>query len=304
MRSARPAKDSPRRFLVALGWFHRSLGALRARGIAKRPLSDVSERAQDAHLRPFSGPIVLGVVSFAVMLVAWEAGARIGWLNPFFTSQPTAIGRALVDETRSGELARGVSVSLIEFALGFGAAIAVGLALGIAAGWFRTVEYALDPFIWFVYSAPLIAFYPLFVLWLGLGTRTVMAISFLLSVTPITVNTTAGIRGINPLLLLAARSLGARPRDLLWKVAVPASVPMIAAGLRLGVGRALTGVVIAELFVPSGGLGSSIAYNAGLLKTTNMLASLTVVVLIGVICTQTLSALEAKFSSWRTGPGL
>lgn len=249
-------------------------------------------------------PVALGIVSFVVILVAWEAAARIGWLNPFFTSQPTAIGRALVEQARSGELARSVSVSLVEFAAGFGAAIIVGLTLGIVAGWFRPVEYALHPFIWFVYSAPLIAFYPLFVLWLGLGARTVMAISFLLSVTPITVNTISGITSLNPLLFLAARSFGARPHDLLWKVALPASVPMIAAGLRLGVGRALTGVVIAELFVPSGGLGSSIAYNAGLLRTTNMLASLTVIVVIGVICTQTLSAIEAGFSSWRTGPGL
>jgi NitT/TauT family transport system permease protein len=249
-------------------------------------------------------PVLLGILSFVAILAAWEAGVRLGWLNAFFTSQPTAIARALVAEMRSGELARSVWVSVNEFAGGFGAAIAVGLTLGIVAGWFRTVEYALDPFIWFVYSAPLIAFYPLFVLWLGLGPHTVMAISFLLSVTPITVNTIAGMRGIDPLLLLAARSFGARPHDLLWKVALPASVPMIAAGLRLGVGRALTGVVIAELFVPSGGLGSSIAYNAGLLRTTNVFASLSVIVVIGVICTQTLSALEAKFSSWRTGPGL
>jgi NitT/TauT family transport system permease protein len=249
-------------------------------------------------------PLVLGALSFAAILVAWEAGVRLGWLNPFFTSQPTAIARALLGEMQSGELGRAVRVSIEEFAAGFGAAIAVGLALGIAAGWFRPVEYALDPFIWFVYSAPLIAFYPLFVLWLGLGAHTVMAISFLLSVTPITVNTIAGMRSLDPLLLLAARSFGARAHDRLWKVALPASVPMIAAGLRLGVGRALTGVVIAELFVPSGGLGSSIAYNAGLLRTTAMLASLAVIVVIGVICTQALSALEAQFSSWRTGPGL
>jgi len=249
-------------------------------------------------------PVGLGVLSFITILAVWEAGARIGWLDPFFTSQPAAIARALLVEMRSGELARSVWVSLVEFAVGFGAAIAVGLTLGIVAGWFRTVEYALDPFIWFVYSAPLIAFYPLFVLWLGLGTHTVMAISFLLSVTPITVNTIAGMRGVDRLLLVAARSFGARARDELWKVALPASVPMIAAGLRLGVGRALTGVVIAELFVPSGGLGSSIAYNAGLLRTTNVFASLSVIVVIGVVCTQTLSVLEAKFSSWRTGPGL
>lgn len=249
-------------------------------------------------------PVLLGVVSFAVILLAWEAAVRVGWLNPFFTSQPTAIAAALAREARSGELARSTSVSLREFGAGFGAAIVVGLTLGVVAGWFRTVEYALDPFIWFIYSAPLIAFYPLFVLWLGLGTHTVIAISFLLSVTPIIVNTATGIRNLSATLLLAARSFGARPHDVLWKVALPSSVPMIVAGLRLGVGRALTGVVIAELFVPSGGLGSSIAYNAGLLRTTNMLASLMVIVVLGVICTQGLSAIEARFDSWRTGPGL
>lgn len=249
-------------------------------------------------------PLLLGALSFSVILVIWEAGARVGWLNPFFTSRPTAIVTALERELASGELARSLSVSLIEFAAGFGLAIVVGLAVGVAAGWFRTVEYALNPLLWFVYSAPLIAFYPLFVLWLGLGVGTVVAISFLLSVTPIAVNTLTGIRQVNATLLVAARSFGARPHDLLWKVALPSSVPMIVAGLRLGVGRALTGVVVAELFVPSGGLGSSIAYNAGLLRTNEMLASLMVIVVLGVICTQVLGAIEARLSSWRSGPGL
>ena len=249
-------------------------------------------------------PALLGVSSFAMILLSWEMAVRVGWLNPFFTSQPTAIAAALAREASSGDLARSAAVSLREFGAGYGMAILVGVTLGVLAGWFRTVEYALDPFIWFVYSAPLIAFYPLFVLWLGLGTHTVIAISFLLSVTPITVNTATGIRTLSPTLLLAARSFGARPRDVLWKVALPASVPMVAAGLRLGVGRALTGVVIAELFVPSGGLGSSIAYNGGLLRTTEMLASLMVIVVLGVICTQGLTFVESRFDSWRTGPGL
>jgi NitT/TauT family transport system permease protein len=249
-------------------------------------------------------PALLGVTSFAVILLSWEAAARGGWLIPFFASQPTSIAAALVQEAQSGDLLRSTAVSVREFGAGFGAAILIGLTLGVLAGWYRTVEYALDPFIWFVYSAPLIAFYPLFVLWLGLGTHTVIAISFLLSVTPITVNTATGIRTLSPTLLLAARAFGARPRDVLWKVALPASVPMVVAGLRLGVGRALTGVVVAELFVPSGGLGSSIAYNGGLLRTTEMLASLAVIVVLGVACTQSLSAVEARFDSWRTGPGL
>src|ERR1019366_2437129 len=126
-----------------------------------------------------SAPVVLGILSVALILVVWESVARLGWVNPFFTSQPTASAKVLAEEARSGELYHNLSVSLREFALGFGAAIVVGLILGIMAGRYRTFEYVLDPFIWLVYSAPLIAFYPIFVIWFGLGTHTVIAITFL-----------------------------------------------------------------------------------------------------------------------------
>jgi NitT/TauT family transport system permease protein len=251
-----------------------------------------------------SAPVYLGILSFVIILVIWETLVRAGWVNPFFTSQPSAIAVALAQQAQSGELLHDFLVSLREFAVGFCAAVVVGLVLGVAAGWFRIIEYILDPFIWFLYSAPLIAFYPIFVIRLGLGSGTVIAISFLLSVTPIAVNTLTGMKNINAGLILAAKSFGARPHDLLWKVALPASVPMIVAGLRLGIGRALTGVIIAELFVASSGLGYSISYNGQLLKTTNMFASLVVIVALGVACTQTLSAVEARFDSWRTGPGV
>ncbi len=249
-------------------------------------------------------PLLLGVLSFALLLGVWEAVVRAGWVNPFFTSQPTAIARALAHQFRSGELLHNLAVSLREFAEGFGAAIVAGLLLGILAGRYRTFEYVLDPFLWFTYSSPLIAFYPLFVIWLGLGSRTVIAITFLLAVTPITVNTMTGIKNVDPGILRAALSFGARQHDLVWKVILPASVPMVVAGLRLGIGRALMGVVIAELFGATAGLGFSIAYYAGLLQTANMLASLMVIVALGVLFTQALAALEARLDSWRTGPGL
>jgi NitT/TauT family transport system permease protein len=168
--------------------------------------------------------------------------------------------------------------------------------LDIGRGTFITV--------WFLYSAPLVALFPLFIIWFGLGVRPVIAIAFLLSVTPITTNTLSGIKGVSPALLRAAKSFGAGKRDLLWRVILPASVPMVIAGLRLGIGRALTGVVVGELFGATAGLGFSIAYYGGLLKTTNMLASLAVIAVLGVVCTQGLSAVEARLDSWRTGPGL
>jgi len=245
-------------------------------------------------------PVLLGIVSFAVILFLWESVVRLGWVNPFFTSQPSAIAATLVRVARSGELWHNLAVSLREFAIGYGASVVVGILAGGLAGRFRTVEYALDPFLWFLYSAPLIAFYPIFVLWFGLGVPTVIVITFLLSVTQIAASTLSGFKNVNPGLLRAARSFGATERDLLWKVVLPASVPMVIAGLRLGIGRALMGVVVGELFGATAGLGYSISYYGSLLKTTDMIASLVVVVVLGVLCTQGLSAVEARFDAWRT----
>ena len=253
--------------------------------------------------RSRAAPVLLGIASFAIILLVWESVARLGWVNPFFISQPSAIAASLSRSAQSGELLRNLAVSLREFAIGYGASVAVGIFTGALAGRFRTVEYALDPFLWFLYSAPLIAFYPIFVLWFGLGVPTVIVITFLLSVTQIATNTLRGFQSVNPVLLRAARSFGATEHDLLWKVVLPASVPMVIAGLRLGVGRALMGVVVGELFGATAGLGYSMSYYGALLKTTDMLASLVVIVVLGVLCTQGLSAIEARFDSWRTGPG-
>lgn len=244
-------------------------------------------------------PVVLGIASFAVILLAWESVVRLGWVNPFFVSQPSAVAATLSRAARSGELGHNVAVSLREFVIGYGLSVIVGILAGALAGRFRTMEYALDPFLWFLYSAPLIAFYPIFVLWFGLGVPTVIALAFLLSFPQIAASTLNGFQNVNPGLTRAARSFGASERDLLWKVVLPASVPMVIAGLRLGIGRALMGVVVGELFGATAGLGYSISYYGGLLKTTDMIASLVVIVILGVLCTQGLSALEARFDSWR-----
>src|SRR6058998_518730 len=249
-----------------------------------------------------TAPALIGITSFAVILLVWESAVRFGWINPFFVSEPSAIALSLSRAARSGELWHNVTVSLREFAIGYGLSVVIGILAGALAGRFRTVEYALDPFLWFLYSAPLIAFYPIFVLWFGLGVPTVIAMTFLLSVTQIATNTLKGIQSVNPALIRAAKSFGATERDLLWKVILPASIPMIIAGLRLGISRAFMGVVVGELFGATAGLGYSISYYGGLLKTTDMIASLVVIVVLGVLCTEGLSALERRFDSWRIGP--
>jgi NitT/TauT family transport system permease protein len=247
--------------------------------------------------------LISGLLSFAVILIAWQLIVDLGFVKAFFMSTPTRLATEFLRQLETGEVAANLSVSLYEFAAGLGMAIAIGGVCGVLASWSRTLEAIFEPFVWFTYSSPTIAFYPMFIAWLGLGAPTIIAISFLFAVTPIYANTLSGIKNVDQDLTRAALSFGARKTDLFLKVALPGSVPILVAGLRLAVGRALTGVVAAELFGATAGLGFAIAYYGQKLKTTEMMVSLVLIVLCGVVFTQILSLLEAATDKWRTGPG-
>jgi NitT/TauT family transport system permease protein len=247
--------------------------------------------------------LISGCISFAIILLIWQFAVDLGFVQFFFISTPVRVAAAFWRELGSGEVIANVGVSLYELFCGLALACVVGVGLGVLASWSRTVEHVFEPFIWLVYACPIIAFYPLFVAWLGLGQPAVIAIAFLSALTPLYANTLSGIKNADRDLMRAARSFGAKRRDLFLKVALPGSVPIIVAGLRLAVGRALTGVVAGELFGAAAGLGYSIAYYGQKLKTTEMMVSLVLVVVIGVILTQLLSLFEAATESWRTSPG-
>lgn len=243
--------------------------------------------------------MIIGTLSLVAIGLIWQFSVDFGFIKPFFVSDPTAVASNAVQQLEDGALVTNLVSTLVSFAMALGLATAVGVGLGIAAGWFEDVEAALEPFIWFKYSAPTIAFYPLFVAWLGYGRPTIVTIGALFALTPIYANTLSGIKNVDKDLVRAACSFGARPLDIFLRVALPGSIPIVVAGLRLGVGRALTGVVLAELFGASAGLGFSIAYHAQLLETTPMMVSIVVIILLGVILTQVLSWLERKTDSWR-----
>lgn len=247
--------------------------------------------------------LISGCISFAVILLVWQLAVDLGFVQVFFISTPIRVAGAFWQQLNRGEVAANVGVSLYELFCGLALACVAGIGLGVLAGWSRTIEYVLEPFIWFTYACPIIAFYPVLIAWLGLGAPAIIAIAFLSALTPLYANTLSGIKNADQDLMRAARSFGARRRDLFLKVALPGSVPIVVAGLRLAVGRALTGVIAGELFGAAAGLGYSIAFYGQKLKTTEMMVSLVLVVILGVILTQLLSLCEAATDSWRTGPG-
>ena len=243
--------------------------------------------------------LILGTLSLIGIGIVWQLVVDLGLINPFFVSRPTDVFNELLLQAQSGILFRNIAESLKSFGLALGLAASVGIVLGLLAGWFRDVEAALNPFIWFKYSAPTIAFYPIFIAFLGYGTPTIVAIAFLFALTSIYANTLSGIRNADRDLVRAAHAFGARPADIFLKVVLPGSVPIVVAGLRLGVGRALTGVVVAELFGATAGLGFSIAQHSQRLQTNKMMVSILVIIILGVILTQILSWLEKRTDAWR-----
>jgi NitT/TauT family transport system permease protein len=238
-----------------------------------------------------------GLASFVAL---WEFAAAQHWLNPVIVSSPSRIAAAFAAQVASGQYAGDLGVSLTELAAGFALAVAAGVAVGIVMGLYRDVEYALDPFVWFLYSTPLIALYPLLVVWLGFGFVTVVTVAFLLTVVSIVVNTLAGVHAVDPALVRAVRAFGGDRGAVIRKVILPASLPMILAGVRIGVGRTLIGVVLGEMFSANAGLGFRMTVYAARLKTADVFVPLISFVIIGLITTQLVSLLEHRLSAWKT----
>ena len=243
--------------------------------------------------------VIFGATSFLVLAIGWQLLGSLGLVDQFLISSPIDVVGAMGDQLSNGVLLRNLKASLIELAVGFGIATVLGIGLGVVMGWYRRLDDAFDPFVWLGYSAPLVALYPVFLLIFGLGAPTVIAIAVLLAVFPILINTRSGVRNVDPRLVQAARSFGARDRQLFTKVVLPASLPLTMAGLRLGIGRAMVGVVVGEFFVGDVGLGYAIAYYGGLLRTNDMLAAVVVIAVLGVALTTLIGLIERRLDAWR-----
>src|SRR5437870_11814235 len=178
-------------------------------------------------------------------------------------------------------------------------AVVAGLALGMAMGWYTRFQYALDPFVNFFYSTPRIVLIPLFIIWFGIDMPSKIAVIFLGALFPIIINTMAGVRNTEAALLRVARSFGASDALIFRRVVLPGSVPFILTGFRLGIGHALTGVVVAELIAARHGAGKLISDYGVTFQTPKMFAAVIFIAGTGVLLTWALQRMENRFQSWR-----
>lgn len=244
-------------------------------------------------------PRFLGLIAPAAILLLWELLADVGLLNPFFVGSPSRIALAAWHQFGTAGFYRNLLASLISYAAGFSLAAVLGILLALVIVRFRYVEYSVEPLLWFWYSAPLIALFPLFMIFLGPGFPTVVTLAGLLAIIPITINAITGFKNTDRSLVRVARSFGAGNREIFRKILLPNSLPFIVAGLRIGAGRALIGMVIGEMLASSSGLGALISYYGNRLRTADLFVEVLVVLFLGLAVTQSLLALERRLERYR-----
>jgi ABC-type nitrate/sulfonate/bicarbonate transport system permease component len=250
-------------------------------------------------------PVVVGTISVGAFLAVWQAVATVNltakWMPALFLPSPTDTADAFVKlftDPRQNIWAD-LGTSGFEFATGYVGALVVGLALGIAMGWYMRFQYALDPFVNFLYSTPRIVLIPLFIIWFGIDWQSKVAVIFLGALFPVVINTMAGVRNTDGALLRVARSFGASETLIFQRVVLPGAVPFILTGFRLGVGHALTGVVVGELIAARHGVGKLISDFGVTFQTPKMFAAILFIAGTGMLLTWLLQRIEKRFQSWR-----
>jgi ABC-type nitrate/sulfonate/bicarbonate transport system permease component len=241
---------------------------------------------------------VRGLISLLVVGIIWELAGRSGrW--PLVLAPISDIWLKFLQLAASGELQRHVLVSLNEFLVGFVIAAVLGVLLGIAIATSDTVRDFVDPWVSAVYATPTVALAPLFIFMFGIDAASKMAVVFLLAIFPIVINTATGMRSTDHVYIEAARSFGASRAQIFSKVLIPSALPFIVAGLRLGIGRGLVGVVIGEFIGARAGLGYLIFRSSQAFQVDAMWVGVFMLAGTGVLAVIILQNVERRMAPWR-----
>jgi ABC-type nitrate/sulfonate/bicarbonate transport system permease component len=238
-------------------------------------------------------------VSLLIILALWEWYGRS--TNPILFTYPTAVVHAALDMIADGTLLTALGQSLSVLASGFALGTLGGIAIGLLAGRSPVVAALLDIPITALYATPTVALVPLLVLWFGFGTPAKIVVVLLFTVFPVLINTTRGVREVDPRLVEVARAFCSTEYRLWTDLVLPSALPFIMTGVRLAIGRALIAVIVAEFYTAISGLGYLIVSNAHAFQTARVFVPVVVLMAIGVATTGLLEMVEARISPWRQG---
>jgi NitT/TauT family transport system permease protein len=268
---------------------------------AEREAAAPAKRSLKSPWRRYE-PAILGTASIVLLLAAWEALPRLVTLSAgtklFFTTPSHVVG-TLWSMFATGTIWSPLGVSTGAFALGLGLAIVVALPLGVLLGRSATLSALLDPFITAFNATPRLVFLPLVMLWFGLGLWSKVVIVVIGALFPLLINTYEGVRNADKLLINVVRSFGADEWAVARLVVVPNALPYIMVGLRLAIGRAVLGVVVAEFFGSTEGLGVVMVRAASSYHVDVVFAGLIVFAALSLVMTALVKLVEDRLQRWR-----
>ncbi|ABG96726.1 MULTISPECIES: ABC transporter permease [Rhodococcus] len=252
-----------------------------------------------AALRPIAWRILKPSVAIVAFLALWEIAPRAGLVDEVFLPPFSTVVEAFFDLVKSGELWQHVSASLSRALIGFFVAVVIAIPLGIAIAWYRPVSDFLNPILELFRNTAALALLPVFILILGIGEESKIALVIYACTFPILLNTISGVRTVDPLLIKSASSLGLSPVRLFQKVVLPAAVPTIFTGIRMAAASSILVLIAAEMVGAKAGLGYLITASQFNFQIPNMYAGIVAISVLGLTLNAVLVLIERRLSRWR-----
>ncbi len=239
------------------------------------------------------------IVVFVVFVGLWQLGSNLNLFDPGIVPSPRAIWAHLWKITLDGSLEFNAWITIQETVVGFSIGAAAGIAMGFGVGRYPALAEILDPFILAVYSIPKVALAPLFVVWFGIGIWMKIVLAAVTVLFIVFFNTLAGVRNVDRDLVDAVWLMGAKPRDVLFKVLVPSAMSWALTGVRIAIPYALIGAIIGELIASNRGIGYLISAAASGYDTAGVFAVLIVLTILAMLLNAVVDVIDRRLSKWK-----
>ena len=243
--------------------------------------------------------LLRGIVSIVGGLAVWELLAQLLLENDLLIPPPSSVVQSFWNLTVTGELNKHFAATLTEFVYGFTTACVIGVIIGYFMGMHKRFDEIMDPWIATLYSIPIITVVPLIIIWFGIGMVSKVIVVFKITAVAIILNTAAGIKNLDPVWLELAKSLRLGSWETTYKIRFPGALPYIITGMRLGVGRALLGVVVAELMAANAGLGYLLRDASETWDSPKLFVTVFLLAAMGLVSFNLIKRFERRMAPWR-----
>jgi NitT/TauT family transport system permease protein len=236
-------------------------------------------------------------LAILIVLGLWEAVRRLNLVGPLLLASPTEIGDALVKSWFEYLVA--LRLTAAEIAIALAVATALGIGVGTLAGLRPFLSATAGPILSSLFAVPLISWYPLFMVWFGIGISSKIAYAIVSGFLPIAINTMNGVGTIDPQYVLLGRAIGCSRRQIIFRILLPMAMPSIVSGLRIGAALVVIGVIVAEMLASFGGIGYLIAYNQSIYATAHVYLGILFALGCALAANWGVSLFERRFTHWR-----